>query len=408
MGAIYSAAKLTIIACAGDSPAYGLPGVTVERPPAGIFEHVGAYTVTLEPDTDLNDIYHSAWMSRSWTYQEGYLSKRRLFFTDVQAVYVCESAIEHEIHVGGSGLSRGQPGLLAGSLPTFTVQTTHQAVNKILEEYSFRSLSFETDALDAIVGALNTLEDEEPSIRHLYGVPFSRSPMHPCRVYFALHWVHRSRCRRRYEFPSWSPHGWEGQISFTDATWSVVPMRRLDSIEANEGGNQRHSLASLLDMDKETFRYTLPRISQLLSITTLVLDFEIKYIRWDTTDVNIRDGFHLIPPWSTEHKACIHPLWDVDTFDFALHSTLLCAHIVDEDDEDDNVSPIFLALDRKDDYFTRIGSFLLNGNIVSPSTESTCPDSEGEIWDISSGCFKDARQTPLWLSYATRRSFLLG
>jgi len=125
MGAIYSAAALTLIASAGNDPNYGLPGVTIERPSLGAFEHVGATTLMLQPNAGVDEIYHSSWTSRAWTYQEGYLSRRRLFLTEGQAVYICNDAINHETRIQGQDCSRKSPGLLRGSVPSISMEKSY-------------------------------------------------------------------------------------------------------------------------------------------------------------------------------------------------------------------------------------------------------------------------------------------
>lgn len=96
MGTIYSAAQVTIIACAGVDLTHGLPGVSFERPQLCAVERIGRFTLALRPSRDIDEILRSSWASRAWTFQEGFLSKRRLFFTNTQLVYACEHSIAYE------------------------------------------------------------------------------------------------------------------------------------------------------------------------------------------------------------------------------------------------------------------------------------------------------------------------
>lgn len=82
---------MTIIAAAGNDPRYGLPGVSRE-----VIENL--------PFTRLNDwhkktalIHNFRWASRAWTFQEDYLSQRKLFFTDAGLVYICHTKIHSMI-----------------------------------------------------------------------------------------------------------------------------------------------------------------------------------------------------------------------------------------------------------------------------------------------------------------------
>ena len=89
MDLIYALAQVTIIATAGQGPDYGLPGVrgTLHscQPQLKIGNH---FLVSTLPSPKLA-IKSSKWATRGWTYQEGLLSKRRLFFTNEQVFYEC-------------------------------------------------------------------------------------------------------------------------------------------------------------------------------------------------------------------------------------------------------------------------------------------------------------------------------
>ncbi|KAH7082749.1 heterokaryon incompatibility protein-domain-containing protein [Paraphoma chrysanthemicola] len=65
MGAIYSAAELTIIASAGDDPSCGLPGVSIDRE---TFPEVtiGTFTIQFIPEPVTREIFLSIWASRAW------------------------------------------------------------------------------------------------------------------------------------------------------------------------------------------------------------------------------------------------------------------------------------------------------------------------------------------------------
>jgi hypothetical protein len=188
MGSIYSSAQLTIVASAGEDSSYGLPGVSVERAPPQKCEYLRDMKLTQPPDALDYEIRNSAWGTRAWTYQEGYLPKRRLFFTDTRAVYICQTEIQDDMHVESQEVSRPFPGLLQGVIPsTDDNLIPEEVVENMLREYSFRNLSFDSDALDAVVGALNMLEEESPPIRSLYGVPCSNGDVPSAKSYFALH-----------------------------------------------------------------------------------------------------------------------------------------------------------------------------------------------------------------------------
>jgi len=80
MDRVYAGAYLTLVACAGIDADYGLPEVSRERklrplatlPDFEVFSSLPALSVAIR---------NTKWRTRGWTYQEGVLSHRCLFFT---------------------------------------------------------------------------------------------------------------------------------------------------------------------------------------------------------------------------------------------------------------------------------------------------------------------------------------
>jgi hypothetical protein len=234
MGEIYSA-QLTIVVCAGEHPIYGLPGVRLSaRTYAScpvIYEPLHHNYLIALPQAGTYDINNSRWVSRAWTFQEGYLSKRRLFFTDRQVIFLCNEGISWNSADGRPGLMYELPlGPIANMLPHGDSSTKNSGLNQAssyLKEYCARSLSHDCDALSTISGALGTLSSREKDpAYHVSGYPlavvehdvfnydstylFNYEP----NVHIALFWYHSNKCRRRQSFPSWSPLGWEGPIDW--------------------------------------------------------------------------------------------------------------------------------------------------------------------------------------------------
>lgn len=210
MDKIYSGAKLTIVVAAGDNANYGLPGVgnrarhqqaKVSIPSQGIS------LLQIFPHT-AKKLAESVSASRGWTFQEGYLSRRRLIFTDHQVSFLCNSMYAAE--------SIQKPAAMhnAHSITEFrniipSVTSRLWTFPGLIREYTMRRLSFGSDAIDAVSGILKTFEDEE--IRHFWGVPLWKKNRFP------IDWYHTDPTvtyARRTEFPSWTWAGWEGQIMF--------------------------------------------------------------------------------------------------------------------------------------------------------------------------------------------------
>ena len=234
MGEIYANADLTIVAAMGDNPTYGLPGAT--RNSRSIrTERLGRQYLTVIPALDSEhqhlQVTNSLWSLRAWTFQESVLSKRRLIFTDRQMILICNTSARYEAIVPRDPPK--DPFMGIGWLPpryTRTEQSEVETAITYLCACSRRLLSYESDALNAIVGALNTLRARSAS--HFWVVPFRHvsRPQHdwlnpmPCTntascdanhiLWFALALCHMGSARRRGKVPSWTPIGWKGEVDF--------------------------------------------------------------------------------------------------------------------------------------------------------------------------------------------------
>jgi hypothetical protein len=205
----------------------------------------------------------------------------------------------------------------------------------MLREYSFRNLSFDSDALDAVVGALNMLEEESPPLRSLYGVPCSNGDVPSAKSYFALHWYHAAPCRRRLGFPSWSSLGWQGPIYFlVNVKFKRTALAlSCDISMLSEQGPQSQSLESLLNSTTASFRTITPHLLPVMEITVFTLELQVKSIAWDHDDPETspgEDGLHLVFPLTDAYGCCVLPAWDDEAFEPTRHTTLLCAHVVDK------------------------------------------------------------------------------
>lgn len=280
MGHIYAAAQLTIIAAAGEDPTYGLPGIVPHLRGNASFEKIGPITLSAVAFPEVC-IAESRWSTRAWTFQEAFLSKRRLFFTDRHVVFACNTKTCRD-GIGFHRTNKDKQWLL-NWLPIQEKGGKHYeeppmlSAKRLLKEYSMRNLSYEVDALNAIVGALNALF--ERSLYHVWGVPILHErdaqkpykdnlPPDPERGHFAMLWYHDRPCQRRHSFPSWSSVGWTGPISWNSG-WGINSHANDTTTASTKGiilrtGNTRHLLSSFAP--KETWSST--RVSQLLEIST--------------------------------------------------------------------------------------------------------------------------------------------
>jgi hypothetical protein len=230
MDLIYRRAKLTIIAAAGDDPSFGLPGVSSRsRTPQPMLQVKGHLLISSLPDPSA-ELSSSKWASRGWTYQEGLLSRRRLVFTRSQVLFQCMNmhcweTISTPLHIMHTkDLKRFRDGISGcRAFPPRGIGKSHTDVVQRIGEYSQKDLSFEHDALNAVLGVLHAFKRAGVLAHHISGIP--SVPLWPMRqpqpanpvesLVPGLSWVAESRneniyLKRRDNFPSWSWAGWSG------------------------------------------------------------------------------------------------------------------------------------------------------------------------------------------------------
>ncbi|KAI3318050.1 HET-domain-containing protein [Xylariaceae sp. AK1471] len=242
MDEIYQGAEIVIIDAAGDDPALGLPGVS--HPRSTIQPRIATTTHTLVSllSYPLNHVLASKWATRGWTYQEGVLAKRRLFFTSDQVyfeccVYGCMETLGQALIHPPSGV----PSIVTtGFMPDIRTAGT-MAIKHYLRGYSTRELSYSSDALNAFRGIFHLFEKQETPVLHCGGVPILRSDLDGLisRSGADLAGFLRGLCWeapwedaiRRPGFPSWSWTGWEcpGGVALRELNFPIhCLLTRLD------------------------------------------------------------------------------------------------------------------------------------------------------------------------------------
>jgi hypothetical protein len=285
MSTIYREAHLTIIAAAGSGPTHGLPGVEPCRRPGYPFRHelvesvrLSAFpTAAYSANKHLENINDSAWASRAWTFQEAMFSRRRLIFTEGQIIFNCNKTMCFEWPLVQENMRKdfvwSSPGVYKDS-------SDH--VCMIIAQYCTRELSYEEDALNAIVSTLNLIQKSNEY--HIWGVPFyvldqcqvnnlrklpsksssaallGASDERPVELY--LEWTNESggSRKRRQQFPSWSPLGWNpGKIRF-----SGNKLHRYQGIVSISTPSGQKCLSTQTRLAKENPAQISPRISLVL------------------------------------------------------------------------------------------------------------------------------------------------
>jgi hypothetical protein len=146
------------------------------------------------------------------SFQEGYLAKRRLVFTDHQVSLTCHYGTFIESMTSQLGHSTINDSLSLKTL--FSSQNFYTDYNgsDVLKEYTARHLSFAGDALHACTGIFNywatsRLYQGDHIGAHLWGLTYDAE-------WLNLGWYHARPGTRRAEFPSWSWLGWNGGVDF--------------------------------------------------------------------------------------------------------------------------------------------------------------------------------------------------
>ncbi|KAM6529760.1 hypothetical protein FALCPG4_007888 [Fusarium falciforme] len=96
MDIVYQVATVTLVAACGEDASFGLLGVSsilrYKQPAIKISGHTWVSTQS----TLQSQIISSRWWSRAWTYQEGLFSRRRLYFTDTEIFFECNTICTQE------------------------------------------------------------------------------------------------------------------------------------------------------------------------------------------------------------------------------------------------------------------------------------------------------------------------
>ena len=246
MSAIYTGAWATIFNIAGQSAQSGLPRVgTLEGVIPQLSCEVGEkLLLSLMPPLRAQ-LSRSLWNTRAWTFQEGLLSPRRLFFTDHQVYFECnlvqccesindtrsafhllsdearEASSRNALHAPSALVFSDPDEEFEGGVmrdpfrPIFTSERMGISESyriwkyeQLVHSYTSRKMTMDTDALNAFSAILTRFQDSHYKKGFVHGLPVEELPT-------ALLWTHDDEVkpRRRDGFPSWSWVGWEGAVT---------------------------------------------------------------------------------------------------------------------------------------------------------------------------------------------------
>lgn len=288
MHLVYGGAELTIFAASGQDGDSGLPGVngTRRRSQARSLIKGTQFASTLVHP--LSRVMESKWSTRGWTYQEAVLSYRRLFFTEEQTYFMCNSMQYWEsIHIPLDKLKKARAKVRVGPKMQFKLcsgRKRHRLAEFMghVREYSGRNLSHTSDSFNAFAGILRKFElDDKYPISNLWGLPIIPGSALESFVH-ALTWVHNAEdnpnpIKRRHDFPSYSFVGWEGKASLQTQIMGVkVQLKALEVSDVEiQVATVKNELCGLEDITKLEALLRAPHSSLQLRIKARMLPADI-------------------------------------------------------------------------------------------------------------------------------------
>lgn len=173
-------------------------------------------------------------MTRGWTFQEGFLSKRLLVFTHYAMTYHCQRASWNEALQGPECIPfprrvpwHNWPTCLfyEAFKPAEIVlnETSYDPLYKeyfqFVTQYSSRHLSKRSDRLNAFAGILAHMAKCVPKRQTIFGLPIiphdSPDQSLEYHLFAALAWhTKNSPIVRLGQYPSWSWSGWYGHVTW--------------------------------------------------------------------------------------------------------------------------------------------------------------------------------------------------
>lgn len=235
MDQIYANASITIIAAANGDTEMGLCGVSKPRRPQKWVEIEDS--AILELPFGPTDVTSSKWASRGWTYQEGYLSTKRLIFTNTQVLFLCNRmyAAESLQQLLNTNCCAEITNQFKRLIPRFAVCRPRFKIldlRRQAEEYSKRELTRSGDSLSAFLGVLNYYAKNSANLTSpVLQLPWGLiAEKHAKNNTFSLllFWFHEGLATRRSDIPSWSWTGWGGPLKFTEPEVILQPGKMIE------------------------------------------------------------------------------------------------------------------------------------------------------------------------------------
>ena len=299
MDQIYQNALTTIVAADGDNAESGLSGVSCPRHHQSSFQTNAGVLAYTFPHVSCH-LSTSTWVSRGWTYQEAILSRSCLFFTKDQVYFACKGHLGSESEaVGGSWRTRhsGSTESLTPRLMRISEQADTSDSQKgppcfydHIKEYTSRSLSWDSDALNAFKGILASLDEYT-----YWGIPFSDTfslkhyvPIDRSEAAFAhnLAWTGKrlppggGAIRRRKGIPTWSWTSLVDQIVTKNKSYTMyTDLVKCSAFYVEDDTPNRLSITDVFQSGRKRGTRIIPEHGRVLLVEALVTEVCLRSTR---------------------------------------------------------------------------------------------------------------------------------
>ncbi|UPK92866.1 hypothetical protein LCI18_003801 [Fusarium solani-melongenae] len=175
MDIVYQLATVTLIAACGEDASFGLPGVSSTLRYKQPAIKISGRTWVSAQTTLQDQIISSRWWSRAWTYQEGLFSRRRLYFTETEVFFECntictQEGLAYDLHHLSDLVNKHKSDIYRGAFGY-----SHGSLEEHITEVSERQLTHQGDALNVMRGIFRAFSSMRSPIRHFWGIPIDRN-----------------------------------------------------------------------------------------------------------------------------------------------------------------------------------------------------------------------------------------
>jgi hypothetical protein len=284
----------------------------------------------------------------------------------------------------------------------------------MLEQYTKRDLTYDNDALHAIVGALNTFNDGKSGVYHIWGLPFELETESPIsehcvtrRVYIGIFWGLASPCHRRVGFPSWFPLGWKINVEFSYLRSTMeVPGDVAVEIWLNNAYSPLHTLTGE-DVNLQNLSST--NESQVLRLSALTVPFTKQLIAQNDGDQNKRWYIQIHVDQVTD--VFMLPQWNLVNGDAPEIRSGICVFILSIEGTMTKRVPNFMVLDESGAHYERSGvvdidDYYYHSEGTGTRGKAFVRNADGDFVIRSPKNFKD-RVFPALSKLAKKQTFLL-